>query len=85
MCRAVKVLCVAPDEQSLVALRKATVASEWELTTGATNETDALALVDAERPPAGGGGAGAPRAGGRGARRAPPPRPGGRVRRAGGS
>ena len=28
----------------------ATVAAEWELATGATNETDALGLVDAERP-----------------------------------
>jgi hypothetical protein len=52
MCRAMKVLCVAPDEAALAALRRATVAAEWELTAGATNETDALALVDAERPQA---------------------------------
>jgi hypothetical protein len=52
MCRAMKVLCVAPDEAALAALRRATVAAEWELTAGATNETDALALVDAERPEA---------------------------------
>lgn len=50
MCRAVKVLCVAGDDEALGALRRATTAAEWELTPGATNETDALGLVDAERP-----------------------------------
>lgn len=50
VCRAVKVLCLAEDEPSLAALRRATVAAEWELTPGATNGTDALAVVDAERP-----------------------------------
>lgn len=50
MCRAVKVLCVADDEASLDALRRATIGAEWELTPGATNETDALAVIDAERP-----------------------------------
>jgi hypothetical protein len=50
VCRAVKVLCVATDDESLEALRRATTAAEWELTTGATNETDALGSIDAERP-----------------------------------
>ena len=50
VCRAVKVLCVAPDDEGLGALRRATTAAEWELTPGATNETDALGLIDAERP-----------------------------------
>jgi len=50
MCRAVKVLCVASDELQLDVLRRAAVAAEWELTPGATTETDALALVDGERP-----------------------------------
>lgn len=50
MCRAVKVLCVAGDEEELRALRFATTAAEWELTSGATSETDALGVVDAERP-----------------------------------
>jgi hypothetical protein len=50
VCRAVKVLCVAPDDEALHALRLATTAAEWELTPGATNETDALGLIDAERP-----------------------------------
>jgi hypothetical protein len=50
VCRALKVLCVADDAPSLDALRRATIAAEWELTPGATNETDALATIDAERP-----------------------------------
>ena len=50
MCRAVRVLCVAEDEESLTALRYATTAADWELTPGATNETDALGVIDAERP-----------------------------------
>jgi hypothetical protein len=50
VCRALKVLCVADDESSLDALRRATIAAEWELTPGATNETDALAVIDVERP-----------------------------------
>ena len=47
-----KVLCVATDAEALTALRLATTAAEWELTPGATNETDALGVVDAERPQA---------------------------------
>jgi hypothetical protein len=50
VCRALTVLCVATDQASLAALKMATVAAEWELAPGATNQTDALALVDAERP-----------------------------------
>ena len=50
MCRAIKVLCVAGDADSLRALRMATTAAEWELTPGATDETDALGVIDAERP-----------------------------------
>lgn len=51
MCRAYKVLCVA-DEEGLRALRLGTTAAEWELTPGATDETDALGLIDSERPQA---------------------------------
>ena len=50
MCRALIVLCVAPDPESLGPLKAATVSAEWELAPGATNETDALAQIDAERP-----------------------------------
>lgn len=38
------------DEEELRALRLATTAAEWELTPGATSETDALGVVDTERP-----------------------------------
>jgi hypothetical protein len=47
-----KVLCVATDAESLTALRLATTAAEWELTPGAVSETDALGLIDTERPQA---------------------------------
>jgi hypothetical protein len=50
VCRAVKVLCVADDEEQLRALRLATTTAEWELTPGATSETDALGMIDTERP-----------------------------------
>jgi hypothetical protein len=50
MCRAVKVLCVASDEDELAALRRATVSAEWELAPGAVDESSALAQIDAERP-----------------------------------
>jgi hypothetical protein len=46
----VKVLCVAADEGTLAALRRASVAAEWELTPGATGELDALASIDRDRP-----------------------------------
>jgi len=50
MCRALKVLCVAPDETSLAALKHATVAADWELCPGATDLRSALDQIDAERP-----------------------------------
>ena len=50
MCRALKVMCVAIDAAALMALKQAAVAAEWELTSGATNETDAIGEIDAERP-----------------------------------
>jgi hypothetical protein len=50
MCRAVKVLCVAKDEASLAALKRAAVSADWELAAGATDEIGAMAQIDAERP-----------------------------------
>jgi hypothetical protein len=50
MCRALKVLCVASDDGSLMALKTATVSAEWELTPGATDLRSALDQIDAERP-----------------------------------
>ena len=50
MCRALKILCVAVDEPSLAALKRAAVSAGWELAPGATNEPDAVGQLDAERP-----------------------------------
>jgi hypothetical protein len=50
VCRAVRVLCLADDEVTVAALRRATVAAEWELVQAATTEAEALGLIDAERP-----------------------------------
>ena len=50
MCRAVKVLCVAPDHERLVALKQDVVAAEWELCPGATDLRGALDQLDVERP-----------------------------------
>ncbi len=50
MCRALKVLCVAPDDATLGALKRAAVAAAWELTPGATDEAAALEQAAGERP-----------------------------------
>ncbi len=50
MCRSLTVLCVAPDGESLLALKRAAVASEWELAPGATTRDDALAQLESEQP-----------------------------------
>ena len=50
MCRALTALCVAEDAGSLAALKAATVAAEWELAPGATDERGALDQIDAYRP-----------------------------------
>jgi hypothetical protein len=50
MCRALKVLCVAPDREALAALKRAAVSADWELTAGATDEATALDQLDEEHP-----------------------------------
>ena len=50
MCRAVTVICVAPDREQLKTLKQAVVAAEWELTAGATDVRGALDQIDVERP-----------------------------------
>lgn len=50
MCRALKVLCVAEDRESLAALKAATVSADWELAAGATAEQEALRQLHEERP-----------------------------------
>jgi len=50
VCRALVVLCVAPDGDTLAALKRATVSAEWELAPGATDLRAALDQIDVERP-----------------------------------
>ena len=50
VCRALKVLCVAEDDASLEALKRATVSADWELVAGATTEDEAVRQLHAERP-----------------------------------
>ena len=50
MCRAIKVLCVAPDVSRLAELKRAVVAADWELCPGATDPEGAWSQLDAERP-----------------------------------
>jgi hypothetical protein len=50
MCRALTVMCVAEDEGSLTALKRAAVSAEWELTPGATDGSGALHQIKTERP-----------------------------------
>jgi alkanesulfonate monooxygenase SsuD/methylene tetrahydromethanopterin reductase-like flavin-dependent oxidoreductase (luciferase family) len=50
MCRAVRVLCVAPDDAELAALKRASVGAGWELAPGATDLRSALDQIDVERP-----------------------------------
>jgi len=50
MCRALTVLCVAPDREHLAELKRATVSADWELAPGATDEAGALDQLDSEHP-----------------------------------
>jgi len=46
MCRALLIVCVALDRDSLVELKRATVGTDWELTPGATSVPDAVAQIE---------------------------------------
>lgn len=50
MCRALSVLCAAPDRTRLSELKRAAVATEWELTGGATSLEELSAQVADLRP-----------------------------------
>jgi hypothetical protein len=50
MCRALKVMCVAPDAETLAALKRAAVSADWELAPGATDEEAATRQLYEERP-----------------------------------
>jgi CheY-like chemotaxis protein len=45
MCIAVRVLCAAPEAESLAALKRAASGAEWEVTGGATSGDEALEHV----------------------------------------
>lgn len=50
MCRTRFVLCAAPDEGALGALKRAAVGAEWELVGGATSAEEAVAQAAEWRP-----------------------------------
>jgi hypothetical protein len=50
MCRALKVLCVAEDQDALTALKRAAVSAEWELAPGAIGQSEAVRQLHEERP-----------------------------------
>jgi len=50
LCRALKLLCAAPDRDCLGALKRATVAAHWELVGGATSLQELVKQADEWRP-----------------------------------
>jgi len=50
MCRALKVLCAAPDADSLRALKGATVSARWELVGGASTAEELVRQLDDHGP-----------------------------------
>lgn len=50
MCRALRVLCAAPNEGSLRALKQAAVSTAWEFVGGATSADDAVAQAKEWNP-----------------------------------
>src|SRR5687768_13461901 len=50
MCRALKVLCAAPDAGRLAELKRATVSVDWELVGGALSAEDLARQVALHRP-----------------------------------
>jgi hypothetical protein len=52
VCRALKVLCAAPDRERLSALKYAAVSKEYELTGGATDADELMRQIDDLQPDA---------------------------------
>jgi DNA-binding NarL/FixJ family response regulator len=50
VCRALKVLCAAPDPGRLLALKRATASVHWELVRGALDIDELVMQVDQLRP-----------------------------------
>ena len=50
MCRSLTILCAAPDEESLRALKGAAVSAAWELVGGATTSEELVRQLDQHAP-----------------------------------
>jgi DNA-binding NarL/FixJ family response regulator len=50
VCRALRVLCAAPDREGLVGLKRAAVAAHWELMGGATSIDELVKQLDEYAP-----------------------------------
>jgi DNA-binding NarL/FixJ family response regulator len=50
VCRALKVLCAAPDRERLQELKRATVSAHWELAGGACTVEELVSQVDGSAP-----------------------------------
>ena len=50
MCRAMKILCAAPDAESLRALKAAAVSATWELVGGAATSEELVRQLDDHAP-----------------------------------
>jgi hypothetical protein len=50
VCRALTVLCIAPDPARLAEVKRAAVSADWELTAGATDLAGALGQLGSEHP-----------------------------------
>ena len=50
MCRAMKVLCVAPSQERLAEVKQATVSLHWELVGGARNTDELVKQLDEWQP-----------------------------------
>ena len=50
MCRALKILCAAPNAESLRALKVAAVSAAWELVGGATTADELVRQLDRHSP-----------------------------------
>lgn len=50
MCRALSVLCAAPDRNRLLELKRAAASVHWELVRGATSVDELVKQIDEARP-----------------------------------
>ena len=50
MCRALKVMCLAQDPETLSLLKRSALSADWELTPGVTSPEEAFERIEAEKP-----------------------------------